>query len=86
MTNTLPVTKLDPLEAKNKAGPLISEGSPNLLRGVKEDHSLPYLGKTLSTRDVLIYPGAIALTLILYFAHSAARDFVIIITPALELS
>ena len=85
ITSTLPVTKLEALEAKNKAGPFISEGLPNLPRGVNEHHPLPYLGKTLSTRGVLIYPGAIALTLILYFAHSAAKDLVSIITPALEL-
>ncbi|GAI83533.1 unnamed protein product [marine sediment metagenome] len=72
MTNTLPVTKLEALEAKNKAGPFISEGLPNLPRGVNEDHPLPYLGKILSTRGVLIYPGAKTAALLL--AESALEE------------
>jgi len=41
----LPLTKLEALEAKNKAGPFISETSQSSDNALKKGHLLPLLSK-----------------------------------------
>src|SRR6476619_5232170 len=88
MTMVCPVMKVPAAEPKNTAAPAISSGSPMRSSGERavEAFSVSGLSHSALAKSVLIRPGAMQFTRILYLPYSQARLRASCMSAALEIA
>src|SRR5271156_4199368 len=88
ITMVWPVVKVPALEARNTAAPAISSGSPIRNSGERAVDAFSVSGFSHSARakSVLIRPGAMQFTRILYWPYSQARLRASCMSAALEIA
>src|ERR1700723_2031024 len=88
ITMVWPVVNVPAREARNKAAPAISSGSPIRSSGVRAVDAFSVSGFSQSARakSVLIRPGAIKFTGVLGLPYSAARLRASCISAAFEIA